>query len=87
VTFTAFGAIVLVLWEGGRLVLEGALTPGTLVAFLLYAVTIAGAVMSLAGFWGNLQEAAGAARRIFDLLDVRNWSWEPREPPSPSPGR
>jgi subfamily B ATP-binding cassette protein MsbA len=69
VTFSAFGAIVLVLWEGGRLVLEGALTPGTLVAFLLYAVTIAGAIMSLAGFWGNLQEAAGAAERIFELIE------------------
>ena len=29
VTFAAFGAIVVVLWEGGRLVLAGALTPGT----------------------------------------------------------
>ncbi len=70
VTFAAFGAIVLVLWEGGRLVLSGALTPGTLVAFLLYAVTIAGAITSLAGFWSNLQEAAGAARRIFEILDL-----------------
>jgi subfamily B ATP-binding cassette protein MsbA len=68
VTFAAFGGIVLVLWEGGRLVLAGALTPGTLVAFLLYAVTIAGAIASLAGFWGNLQEAAGAAERIFQLI-------------------
>jgi subfamily B ATP-binding cassette protein MsbA len=68
VTFAAFGGIVLVLWEGGRLVLAGALTPGTLVAFLLYAVTIAGAIASLAGFWGNLQEAAGAAERIFQLM-------------------
>jgi subfamily B ATP-binding cassette protein MsbA len=69
VTFAAFAAIVMVLWQGGRLVLSGALTPGTLVAFLLYAVTIAGAITSLAGFWSNLQEAAGAARRIFELLD------------------
>ena len=69
VTFAAFGAIVMVLWEGGRLVLAGALTPGTLVAFLLYAVTISGAITSLAGFWANLQEAAGAARRIFEILD------------------
>jgi subfamily B ATP-binding cassette protein MsbA len=68
VTFSAFGAIVLVLWVGGRLVLQGVLTAGDLVAFLLYAVTIAGAVVSLAGFWGNLQEAAGAAERIFDLI-------------------
>ena len=69
VTFTAFGAVVLVLWEGGRLVLAGALTPGTLVAFLLYAVTISGAITSLAGFWSQFQESAGAAQRIFDLLD------------------
>lgn len=69
VTFTAFGAVVLVLWEGGRLVLAGALTPGTLVAFLLYAVTISGAITSLAGFWSQLQESAGAAQRIFELLD------------------
>ncbi len=68
VTFAAFGAIVVVLWQGGRLVLAGELTPGTLVAFLLYAVTIAGAISSLAGFYGNLQEAAGAAQRIFELL-------------------
>ncbi len=80
VTFTAFGAIVLVLWEGGRLVLEGALTPGTLVAFLLYAVTIAGAVTSLAGFWGNLQEASGAAVRIFEILDHPQ---ELSDPPAP----
>ncbi len=69
VTFAAFGAIVMVLWVGGRLVLAEELTAGTLVAFLLYAVTISGAVTSLAGFWANLQEAAGAARRIFEILD------------------
>jgi len=80
ITFAAFGGIVLVLWQGGRLVLAGALTPGTLVAFLLYAVTIAGAITSLAGFWGNLQEAAGAAERIFELMG------HPRElPEAPQP--
>jgi subfamily B ATP-binding cassette protein MsbA len=80
VTFAAFGAIVMVLWEGGRLVLAGDLSPGTLVAFLLYAVTIAAAITSVAGFYGNLQEAAGAARRIFELLDHEP---ELRDPPEP----
>ena len=82
VTFAAFGAVVLVLWQGGRLVLAGDLSAGTLVAFLLYAVSISGAITSLAGFWGNLQEAAGASRRIFEILD------HPRElhsPPHPRP--
>jgi ABC-type multidrug transport system fused ATPase/permease subunit len=60
------------------------------VAFLLYAVTIAGAVTSLAGFWGNLQEASGAARRIFDLLDEEVELAEPERPvplPRPLTGR
>ena len=88
VTFSAFGAIVVVLWEGGRLVLAGELTPGTLVAFLLYAVTIAGAITSLAGFWSNLQEAAGAAQRIFELLDHEPELTDPERPvPLPRPTR
>ena len=89
VTFAAFGAVVMVLWEGGRLVLAGALSPGTLVAFLLYAVTISGAITSLAGFWGNLQEAAGAARRIFEILDhpvAIKSPTDPRVLPTPARG-
>lgn len=86
VTFVAFGAIVVVLWEGGRLVLAGELTPGTLVAFLLYAVTISGAITSMAGFWGNLQEAAGAAQRIFELIDHPVSVRSPQNPvPLPKP--
>ena len=89
VTFAAFGAIVGVLWVGGRLVLDGALSPGTLVAFLLYAVTISGAITSLAGFWANLQEAAGAARRVFEILDhpvAIESPTEPRRLPTPLRG-
>lgn len=82
VTFSASVAIVAVVWQGGRLVLQDALTPGTLVAFLLYVVTIAGAVTSLAGFWANLQEAAGAVGRIFRILDEPPTLVDPEEPAS-----
>ncbi len=86
VTFAGFGAIVVVLWEGGHLVMAGELTAGTLVAFLLYAVTISGAIAALAGFYSNLQEAAGAARRIFELLDVVPALVDPETPrPLPDP--
>ena len=86
VTFVAFGAIVLVIWEGGRLVLAGELSNGQLVAFLMYAVTISGAITSLAGFWSNLQEAAGAARRLFELLDIPVAITSPARPtPLPDP--
>ena len=69
-TFCGFGGVVAVLWQGGRLVLEGSLTAGALVSFLLYALYVAGAVGSLASLFGAYQEAVGAARRVFDLLEA-----------------
>jgi ATP-binding cassette, subfamily B, bacterial MsbA len=80
VGFVAFGGVVAVLWEGGQLVLEGALTPGALVSFLLYAITVAAAVGSLASLFGSYQEALGAASRVFELLDVRATVAEPEHP-------
>jgi subfamily B ATP-binding cassette protein MsbA len=70
-TFFGFSGVVVVLWEGGRLVLAGQLTAGALVSFLLYAIYVAGAIASLASLFGSYQEATGAARRIFELLDMQ----------------
>jgi len=70
ITFCAFGGVVIVLWQGGRLVLARELTPGALVEFLFYAFFVAAAVGSLASLFGNYQEAVGAARRVFELLDT-----------------
>ena len=71
VGFAAFAGVVAVLWQGGILVLQGALTPGALVSFLLYAITVAAAVGSLASLFGSYQEAIGAAQRVFELLEMR----------------
>ncbi|HEY7896377.1 MAG TPA: ABC transporter transmembrane domain-containing protein [Gemmatimonadaceae bacterium] len=68
ITFCAFGGVVIVLWQGGRLVLARELTPGALVEFLFYAFFVAAAVGSLASLFGNYQEAVGAAHRVFELL-------------------
>jgi ATP-binding cassette, subfamily B, bacterial MsbA len=88
VSFASFGAIVVVLWQGGRLVLEGQLTAGTLVSFLLYAVTVAFAVGGLASLWSGFQEAAGAAHRVFQLLGTRSDLEEPGSPAAlPAPVR
>ena len=69
ITFLAFGALAGVLWFGGREVLAGRLSAGALIAFLVYGINIAGAVGSAASLYGQLQEALGASRRIFELLD------------------
>ena len=89
ITFSAFGAVVAVLWQGGRLVLAGILTPGALVSFLLYAITVAAAVGALASLFGSYQEAIGAARRVFELLETRSTVAEPASPihlPRPARG-
>ena len=88
-TFCGFGAVVAVLWQGGRLVLNGTLTAGALVSFLLYALYVAGAVGSLASLFGAYQEAVGAARRVFDLLEAESTVQEPVAPvrlPQPTRG-
>ena len=80
VGFVAFAAIVVVLWQGGRLVLEGALSPGALVSFLLLAITVAAAIGSLVSLFGSYQEAVGAAQRVFELLALRPTVAEPERP-------
>jgi subfamily B ATP-binding cassette protein MsbA len=69
--FVSLSASVLVLWIGGRMVVTGELTAGTLVSFILYSGMAAGAVGSLGGLWSAYQEAVGAAGRVFELLRAR----------------
>ncbi len=89
ITFATFGGMAVVLWEGGRLVLGGALSAGTLVQFLLYTVFIAAAVTALTSLFSNYQETVGAARRVFELLETPPAiadALEPRMLPSPVGG-
>jgi subfamily B ATP-binding cassette protein MsbA len=62
-------AIVGVLWFGGREVIAGRLTAGGLTSFLFYLVFIAGSFGAFTGLYSQLQEAIGATRRIFEILD------------------
>ena len=77
ITFATFSAIVVVLWQGGRLVLDGALTPGTLFTFMIYTIMIAGAVASLVSFVSGYQESVGAVERVFELLETRSAITDP----------
>ena len=87
-TFSTFVGIVIVLWQGGLLVLEGQLTPGELVQFLLYTITIAAAIGALASFFSSYQEAVGAAQRVFEILETEPAIVDPGLPVElPSPVR
>src|SRR5664279_727185 len=71
ITFAGFAGVAAVLWQGGRLVLAHQLTGGALVEFLFYAFFVAAAVGALGQLFGAYQEAIGAARRVFDLLETK----------------
>src|SRR5881296_712569 len=68
--FLGFASSIVVLWYGGHQVAAGELTAGELVAFLLYMGMVAGPVGGLASQWTGIQQAFGAADRIFALLDT-----------------
>ena len=64
-----FASVIGVLWIGSRDVLAGTLSAGTLGQFLLYSVLAASALGSLSEVWGELNQAAGAAERLSELLE------------------
>ena len=76
----AFGAIVGLLWIGAGQVLNGTMSGGTLVQFLVYAILAASSLSQLSEVWGELQQAAGAAERISELLDETPRIQSPAEP-------
>ena len=79
-TLSTFAGITFVLWQGGLLVLEGDLTAGSLVSFLLYTITIAASIGALAGSFSAYQEAVGAAERVFEILEMKPEIADPVEP-------
>jgi subfamily B ATP-binding cassette protein MsbA len=68
--FLGFGGLTLILWFGGREVLAGRLTGGQLVAFLVYGLTVAGSFAALVGLYTQFQEALGAIKRVFQIMDT-----------------
>jgi len=89
VILLAFGAIGVILWVGGHDVLSGRISMGQLSAFVFYAAIVAGAVVSLSEVAGEVQRAAGATERVFELLAVRSEIRAPAMPialPEPSVG-
>ena len=83
-----FGAIGIILWIGGHDVVAGRISAGQLSAFVFYAVIVAGAVGTISEVVGELQRAAGATERLFELLAVVPEISPPANPsPFPSPAQ
>ncbi len=86
--FLVFANIVGILWFGAQDVLAGTMTPGRLGQFVLYAAFAAGALGELSEVWGEVQQAAGSAERLTELLQEKPDIVSPKRPkPLPYPPR
>jgi len=81
-TLLTESALALILWYGGRQVISGDLTVGSLVAFNALLMELIGPIRMM-GFWVTLaQRTIASAERIFEILDTQA---EVRDKPGAKP--
>ena len=71
ITLLTFSMAIAVLWYGGKQVIEGAMSPGDLFAFVLFAGILIGPFGSAARLFAQIKETQGAMTRVFELLDAQ----------------
>jgi ABC transporter fused permease/ATP-binding protein len=59
-----------IFWLGARAMVRNEISPGDLLAFVLYTLFVGTSLASIAGLWGSLQRAAGATERLFGIIDT-----------------
>ncbi|NHB86319.1 type I secretion system permease/ATPase [Photorhabdus tasmaniensis] len=62
---------VATLWLGARLVIEGQLSVGELIAFNMLAGRVSGPIMRLAQLWTSFQQTGVSVQRLGDILNSR----------------
>jgi len=68
IIFFVFGSITVLMWRGAVGVSTGAVSGGTIFAFVLTGGLVAGAFAALTEVYGDLLRGAGAASRLNELL-------------------
>lgn len=82
IILVVYSGIAVVLWFGARMVVAGQMSAGDLIAFVLYTFFVGGAVGGMTELYGQFNQAIGATRRVFELLDTDP---EIRDPADPEP--
>ena len=65
------GGLIAVLWFGATQVQSGALTPGAMTQFVMYAFVAVSGIGMLTETYAEVMRAAGAAERLMELLSAR----------------
>jgi len=63
--------VLLILWVGARLVINGELSVGQLVAFNMLAARVSGPVLKLVQLWQEFQQAGISVQRLGDILNAQ----------------
>jgi len=74
-----FSALIAVVWLGGVRVIEGTMSLGDMMAFLLYLGFAADAASNIGNFWPAWQGTLGATERIIGILDSKAEIDEPKK--------
>lgn len=77
---------VATMWLGARLVIDGQLTVGQLIAFNMLSGNVAGPVMRLAQLWTDFQQVGISMQRLGDILNTRTEVHTPRPALPPMKG-
>ncbi|MFS7959521.1 putative bacterial ABC-type protein transporter [Helianthus anomalus] len=62
-------SVIVVVIYGANLTIAGSMTAGNLTSFILYSLTVGTSVSGLSSIYTVAMKAAGASRRVFQLLD------------------
>jgi ATP-binding cassette, subfamily B, bacterial len=90
IIFFVSASVVGVLWYGAGQVVKGQISAGYLSQFILYAIFAASGLGQLSEVYGEVQQAAGAASRLAQWLNLKPEIAAPQNPtplPSPVQGR
>jgi len=80
IILVVYSGIAVVLWFGSRMVIAGQMSAGDLIAFVLYTFFVGGAVGGMSELYGQFNQAIGATRRVFELLDTQPEISDPENP-------
>lgn len=86
--FLVIACIVGILWFGAAAVVDDSMSVGRLSQFVLYAVFAGASFAQVSEIWGEINQSAGAAERLTELLALQPEITSPADPvPLPVPPR
>ncbi|KAK7388851.1 hypothetical protein VNO78_23678 [Psophocarpus tetragonolobus] len=62
-------SVIVVVIYGANLTIKGSMSSGDLTSFILYSLSVGSSISGLSGLYTVVMKAAGASRRVFQLLD------------------